>query len=100
VRALILRLEPAKEAGLSRDQAKTTLRVAKVGREKFEEAHAGMLAGGSDERWERRGNRDEGSRVPHLVAGSVIGEPSLHRLFGRKHLRIGFAEVVASLGLS
>ena len=41
-----------------------------------------------------------GSRVPHLVAGSIIREPSLHRLFGRKHLRIGFAEVVASLALS
>src|ERR1700739_3523225 len=40
------------------------------------------------------------SWVPHLVAGSIIGETSLHLLLGPNHLRIGFAEVVASLDLS
>lgn len=30
----------------------------------------------------------------------MVREPSLHRLFRRKHLRIGFAEVVATLGPS
>jgi hypothetical protein len=36
------------------------VRVADVGREEFEKAHAGALAGGHDERRERgRGNRNE-----------------------------------------
>jgi hypothetical protein len=33
------------------------------------------------------------------MAGSIIREPISHRLFGRKCLRVGFAEVVASLNL-
>jgi hypothetical protein len=39
-----------------------------------------------------------GSRVPQLVAGLIIGEAILHRLFGRKTLRVSLAEVVAALG--
>ena len=38
--------------------------------------------------------------VPELVAASVIREPISHRLFGRERLRVGFAEVVATLGPS
>jgi hypothetical protein len=39
-----------------------------------------------------------GSRVPNLVAGSIIREPISHRLFGRKRLRVCSAKVVATLG--
>jgi hypothetical protein len=41
-----------------------------------------------------------GSRVPKLVAGSIISKPISHRLFGRKRLCVGFAEVAATLGPS
>lgn len=40
------------------------------------------------------------SRIPRFMAGSIIREPILHRLFGRKCLSVGFAEVVATLRLS
>ena len=39
-------------------------------------------------------------RVPHFVAGSIVREAISHRLFGRKCLPVGFAEVVATLSLS
>jgi hypothetical protein len=42
----------------------------------------------------------DGSRVSHLIAGSIIREPISHRLFCRKRLCTGFAEVVATLGPS
>jgi hypothetical protein len=46
---------------------------------------------------ERRGMAMRaGSRVPELVAGSIVKEPITHCLFGRKRLRVGFAEVVAT----
>jgi hypothetical protein len=38
--------------------------------------------------------------VPHFMTTSIIGEPSSHRRFGRKCLRVSFAEVVATLGPS
>ena len=50
------------------------------------------------------GRLDDGarfcSRVPQFIAGSIIREPLLHRLFGRKCLSVGFAEVIATLSPS
>ena len=37
-------------------------------------------------------------RVPLFVAASIIREAIPHRLFGRKTLRVGLAEIVAALG--
>jgi hypothetical protein len=39
-----------------------------------------------------------GSRIAYLVAALIIRESILHRLFGRKTLCIGLAEIVAALG--
>jgi hypothetical protein len=39
-----------------------------------------------------------GSRIPQLVAALIIGETIPHRLFGRKTLCVGLAEIVAALG--
>ena len=38
--------------------------------------------------------------VPRFIAGSIIREPLLHRLFGRMCLSVGFAEVIATLSPS
>jgi hypothetical protein len=39
-----------------------------------------------------------GSRIPQLVAASIIREAIPHRLFGRKTFRVRLAEVIAALG--
>src|ERR1700720_3644894 len=39
-----------------------------------------------------------GSRIAELVAALIIREAILHRLFGRKTLCIGLADIVAALG--
>jgi uncharacterized protein (DUF1330 family) len=50
-------------------------------------------------RHKRQGQQPR-SRVPRIVAGSIIVKPISHRLFGRKRLRVGFAEVIATLSPS
>src|SRR5271170_6007268 len=50
----------------------------------------------SNSMWSERA----GSGVPQLVSGAIIRETISHRLFGRKPLRAGFADVVANFSLS
>jgi hypothetical protein len=51
------------------------VRVADVGREEFEEAHAGALAGGGDERGQsRRAERDE--LVHEMITAGKYSKPA------------------------